>query len=121
MNTEQEYLCKFNLGQHVITKKTGLPTSGLIIAIEYAITFYNRVSERYFINKKHPWDDIYPEWRNTKKLVYTLMFKEPQYIVSYKEFLEQAPVEWHTREYYEEKVRKDLYAIYPEDDLELFE
>jgi len=64
------------------------------------------------------WFDLYPDW--TEKCVYIVFFDSPSRACSYEEYKIGRNYN-PTKQEYEDTVPILLYAMYPEDDLELLE
>lgn len=112
---------KFEIGDRVSTKITGLPTIGIIHAIltaEAYQQFYNVKDVPY-------WTKLFPDWSD--KNVILIKFKEPQKLCTLQEYLdntEQIEPGRYSKEYITEAYRNlspSIVAFYPEDDLEIFE
>lgn len=102
------------IGDRVTTKKISLPVVGTIVGFVtadiYMIICGRPVTD--FVG----WNENYPEW--TKGNVAIVKYDQPQYIMSYEEYLGQEPDA--TLEEYQRDIPKSLIASYPEDDIELF-
>lgn len=104
---------KFNLGDKVINKQTGLPTSGTIIAITEPTYFIVTYKSRFT-----PWKELYPDWES--KPVYTLLLDQPHKFGTEKDYLRDVGLEEHNN------ISKLGYRLtplthlmnFPEDDLE---
>jgi hypothetical protein len=115
----------FNLGDKVVSKRTGCPVVGTIIAIESGETYKNTFYNTHHVMMKY-WFGLYPYWDT--KLVYTVSFTEPQRIGTLEEFVAQSNelfaqrfIEVDLKQLYEVAAPMSKFAQYPEEDLELFE
>lgn len=110
----------FGLGQSVLSKRTGLPSSGIIVAVEHP---QFALMNHFGGEAPKLWSNLYPDWN--KKPVYLVNLSKPQKNLSFKEFSDSAKEHGINdmltiREEYNNLPEVTL-LLYPEDDLENFE
>jgi len=109
---------KFLCNERVISKKTGLLISGIVVGIltgGYQKLVYHRRN-----NKSTLWDNLYPHWQ--EKFVYIVVFDQPSRIMSYEEYVNSESVGeiYKNEKDYEINCPLLYEATYPEDGLEFF-
>ena len=107
-----------NLGTKVVTRKTGLPGSGIVCAVMTA-DVYLEITRRA-IEDHHVWTKFYPGWLNNEVAI--VKFTQPQKTCSLQEIREQNPgcskseiMETYSR------VPMSALSMYPVEDLEIME
>jgi len=122
----------FNIGDKVVSKKTGLPAIGTVVGILTA-SIYCHISRLTILSNKQvvngqgescfiTWNKLYPDW--TEHMVYFLKLPQPQRTYSFAEFLTVLPADLDleiAKKIYKERVGEADLIAYPEADLELFE
>lgn len=115
------------LGAKVVSKKTGLPAIGFIMGHVHPKVW--AASTGRAPEDMHRWNECYPGWE--EKLLYHVLYQEPQLPFSYKEFiasiqkaemqtLVHSMSEDELKQYYQRQPRVGS-AMFPMDDVELFE
>ena len=108
-----------NIDDKVMSKKTGFPASGTVVAIlkpEVWMKLENRDTSKYTV-----WNNLYPDWHT--KLLIIVKFNEPQKNMTFEELLASFPdadVD-RLKEYYDYELPLTEAAVYPIDDLEPWE
>lgn len=107
---------KFNIGDIVCSKKTGLPAIGKILGTLDPI-YLQRIQQNNFPR----WSAEFPNWE--EKPVYSVLLNSPQKNVSWEEYICNFPAETDINKV---KMSYNLLPVhsminYTEDDLELFE
>lgn len=107
---------KFNFGDTVISKKTGLPMSGTVIGMA------GPEMGQYSTQSFPRWDELYPSWKD--KSIYYIKYKTPQKQCTFEEFCNGMQQYYGFIEMQDlEEKYKELPPInivsFPEDDLEL--
>ncbi len=110
----------FTLGTKVISKKTGLPMTGTIVGTmaPIAYLYWQKWNLKNSDFKMHRWDELYPDWQ--EKPLFFVYFDNPAKNCTRKEFEKYDPQYYPKGMTYEE-VPLVVVAVYPSDDLELFE
>ena len=115
----------FNLGQKVMSKKTGLPQTGYIYGIVEGKPFSLNLANRGQLQSYNGWNQHYPNW--PLKHIYYVMFDIPSRVISYQEYLQSIRANYGP-DIPEEQIQAaynqiplELAATYPEDDLEVLE
>lgn len=108
----------FNIGDKVVSKKTGQPVYGTVVGICTSDFFINT---RKYGNVTTVWEKLYPSWR--EKCVCSVKFDNPITPISFQELKEQSDpgLSDEILNYLYSKYPKAWVAEYPEEDLELFE
>jgi len=106
----------FNIGDKVVSKKTGYPGIGEVCGIGTAQLVIWATKKTY-----HYWDRVYPTWK--EKPVYTIRYSEPRFVTTCEEFWDgQTPQECPVLQAAMLDSRQISNIInYPEDDLEKYE
>lgn len=108
---------KFAIYERVTSKKTGLPMTGTICGLVLGAAFENNYIKNY--NRKlDGWNELYPDFRS--KFVYYVYFDTPAKPVT-KEEVQLKLQEGEDLEEVYDKIKTQVMAAYPEDDLELLE
>jgi hypothetical protein len=110
---------KFQLGDRVCSKHTGLPACGVITGIVAPIECC--VMQQMNPNG-HYWTSLYPDWLT--KPVYFVRTDQPQRVVSWHEYTQGALMETDLQKVcaeigYRINTRVSDMISYPEDDLEI--
>ena len=112
---------KFELGDKVVSKKTGYPGSGEVCGVVYAAMYVATTKKE--LKDFECWNDLYPDWHE-KHIVY-VRFDEPRRTVTFEEFCRYMPE--HKYDGYD---LQTIYAFsipytnviaYPIEDLEFFD
>lgn len=120
---------KFNIGQRVTSKKTGLPTIGIIKGVADA-AWHLKGSPNFdsVISANNAWQSKYPDYLD--KPIYYVEFVTPQRHVSFQEFVNGMTYNYqhhpNAKQFLDERLLMVEYskipittqAVYPEDDLE---
>lgn len=111
MNTLKTIQQKFQIGQRVITKQIGLPSTGIIVGITHPELWFYQYS-----GKHSYWKSLYPDYED--KFIYTIMHNK-QIPTCTKTEYEQARHNIECTELmYQASVPYSMFIGYPEDDLE---
>ena len=106
------------IGDTVISKKTGLPASGTVVAILEPEFFLGLMPGKY-----ERWNELYPNWCDDDKRVVFVRFNSPQKNLAFEEFALRYK-HYHIsldelKVLYEWTIPLTKNASYPEDDLEV--
>jgi len=108
-----------NIGDKVVTKRTGFPACGVIRSFFEPGVFEDFIGRFYELNEYSfvVWDELYPDWR--EKRVVKVAFDEPILPIRFDEFLKIKPnyTFEEARIYHQHLFRLSLLC-YPIDDLE---
>jgi len=122
-----------NIGDRVISKKTGPVAQSTIYAI-FSAHAWKAIQLAKGKSEITRWDELYPNWYEEGKLVYLSLFDEPVKIVSYQEYcdnlesnldpflveLRKVPSLYKLFLERQYELQPEVYELsYPEDDLEL--
>lgn len=108
------------IGNDVISKKTGLPASGVVVGLvtgEFYLGITRRPVETFV-----KWNQLYPEW--VEKSIIYVKLSSPQKSMSFEEFKEYSDpsiTEDKLKVLYDYQVPLSPHIAYPEDDLEVLE
>ena len=107
-----------NIGDSVMSKKTGFPASGTVAGLVVAPMYIGGRDISMFTR----WNILYPDWTD-KPIVY-VVFAEAIRTATFEEFLEYLPEnmkQYDPHTLYETQVPSTNMIAYPIDDLEVVE
>ncbi len=105
-----------NLGDVVVSKKTGYPASGTVAGMVVAPMYMAGRDQSYFST----WNELYPDW--TEKPIVYVVFEEARRTVTFEEFIHYMPESMKNldpKTLYETHIPTARIMAYPVDDLEL--
>lgn len=104
---------KFNLCDKVINKRTGFPTSGIIVSILEPIYFIVQRKSRIAF-----WKELYPDWES--KPVYIILLDQPHKPITKEDYLRDTGLTEHNPiSLLDYRLQQSVDILsFPEDDLE---